>query len=206
MPRTDRFQSRHDESLADAALIQSGYSSRSRVDATPDGTHRLVQAKDISPDGMLLWDDVVSFHPERTPDLYQICPDDILLLARGRSHRATLVTDCMPNALASSVFYILRPQCDRVTPSYLEWWLNLPEVQSEINAVSRGTAIGYLKRKALAEIAVTLPPMDVQEKIDAVVSLRRHRDVLQTHLDLKRRELIDAVCKRAASDRKVLNQ
>src|SRR5690606_34006255 len=127
-------------------------------------------------------------------------------LARGRNHRATLVTDWRPRALASSVFYILRPTRDRVTPSYLEWWLNLPEVQSQINAVSRGTGIAYLQRQSLAEISVDLPPMDVQKKIDAVVSLRRRRNVLQTHLELKRRELIDAICKRAASDGKVLNQ
>lgn len=205
MQCTDRFASRR-SSLGNVALIQPGYSSRSRVDGSSEGTHRLVQAKDVSPDGVILWDEVVSFHPERAPDLYQIRPDDILILARGRNHRATLVSDCRPRALASSVFYILRPTRDRVTPSYLEWWLNLPEVQSQINAVSRGTGIAYLQRQSLAEISVDLPPMDVQKKIDAVVSLRRRRNVLQTHLDLKRRELIDAVCKRAASDGKVLNQ
>lgn len=153
-----------------------------------------------------MWDKVIEFSPDRRPELYAISAGDILVLARGQNHRAALITACPARVLASSVFYILRPQRDRVTPSYLEWWLNLPEVQSEINAVSRGTAIGYLKRKALAEIAVTLPPMEVQERIESVVSLRRRRDVLQTHLDLKRRELIDAVCKRAASNGKVLNQ
>jgi len=125
------------------------------------GTHHLLQAKDLSRDSGIAWSDVASFRPERNAELYQISRGDILLLARGRSHWAFLVAEDFVNTLASSVFYIIRPDTAVVRPAYLAWWLNLPETQAQINACSCGTGIGYINRQALGSLMVALPPTEV---------------------------------------------
>jgi hypothetical protein len=180
-----------------AAFVQPGYLSRTRVRSSRTGTHHLLQAKDLSRDSGIAWSDVASFRPERNAELYQISCGDILLVARGRSHWAYLVTENLANTLASNVFYIIRPDATIVRPAYLAWWLNLPETQAQINACSCGTGIGYINRQALGNLMVVLPPAEVQSTIEAVVSLKQRQVALQARLNHKRDQLVQLVCRHA---------
>ncbi len=92
--------------MRDVARVQPGYLSRTSVHSVSTGTHRLLQARDISPQHGVRLDAVVRFMPERNPDLYRVSRGDILLTARGQDHRACLVDVDLPDVLASSVFYI----------------------------------------------------------------------------------------------------
>lgn len=197
MPCTDTTSRSCAIQLHCAAIIQPGYLSRTKVRSSRSGTHRLLQAKDLSRDSGIDWSDVACFRPERNADLYQVSRGDILLLARGRSHWAFLIAEDFANTLASNVFYIIRPDTATVRPAYLAWWLNLPEVQSQINACSCGTGIGYINRQALGSIMVVLPPAEVQSRIEAVVSLKQRQVSIQTRLDHKRDQLVQLVCKHA---------
>lgn len=195
MEATDRDRSRRCR-LHEVARVQAGYLSRSRVRGSAKGTHRLLQARDVSADGVCL-DAAVRFHPERNAELYRIRDGDILVVARGQDHRANLIDADLCDVLASSVFHIIRPRPDLVQPGYLAWWLNQPDVQAEINAGSRGTGIGYISRQVMEQIPVDLPPLDVQQRIAAVMQLSRRRSALQAQLDSKRQLMIHAICRHA---------
>lgn len=192
MPPTD-----HSAHLGEVAEVQPGYLSRGRVRVSPDGTHRLIQAKDVSTDGGVQAADAVRFHPERNPELYRVSRGDILLAARGQDHRAYLLAEDLADTLASSVFYILRPQTDRVLPGYLSWWLNLPAVQAEIDAGSYGTGIDYLGRETLERLSVPVPTLAVQRQIERVIALWDKQQSLQARLAAKRKQYIHAVCHQA---------
>lgn len=105
----------------------------------------------------------------------------------------------MVNTLASNVFYIVRPHTDRVVPAYLAWWLNLPPVQAQIDAGSRGTGIGYISRQTMERLPVVVPALDVQFKIAEVNGLWQKMNTLQDRLDEKRAQLIQAICQQAIS-------
>lgn len=195
MSSTDRNHSRRCR-LNEVARVQAGYLSRSRVRGSAQGTHRLLQARDVSADGVCV-DTAVRFHPERNAELYRVSAGDILVVARGQDHRANLIDADFDDVLASSVFHIIRPRADHVQPGYLAWWLNQPDVQAEINAGSRGTGIGYISRQVMEQVPVDLPPLDVQERIAAVMRLSRRRSALQAQLDTKRQQMIHAICGQA---------
>lgn len=118
----------------------------------------LLQAKDVSEDAGVLLDRATRFHPERKPEFYQVNRGDILVVARGQDHRVHHVNQELTNALAAATFYIVRPDVRRVLPGYLAWWLNLPCVQAELDARSRGTNIAYVSRKAIETLQVPVPP------------------------------------------------
>lgn len=183
--------------LSKFAHVQPGYLSRGRVRVASDGTHRLIQAKDVSADAGVRVSDAVRFHPERKPELYRVSRGDILLAARGHDHRAHLITEDLADTLASSVFHILRPQTDRVLPGYLAWWLNLPAVQAEIDAGSYGTGIDYLSRDTLESLSVPVPTLAVQHQIERVIALWEKQKTLQTYLATKREQYIHAICRQA---------
>ncbi len=198
MPCTDQSSpSLSGVPLQRAARIQPGYSSRTRVRSNEAGTHRLLQARDLPRGAGIDWSDVVTFRPERNAELYRVSRDDILLPARGRTHRAFLVTEDLTDTLASNVFYIIRPDVTIVRPAYLAWWLNLPETQAQIDACARGTGIGYINRHALGGIFVVVPTADTQSRIESVVYLQQQRAALQERLTNKRDQLLHLACRHA---------
>ena len=183
--------------LSELVHVQPGYLSRDRVLPAQDGTHRLLQAKDVSEaDGVRL-EAAIKFRPKGHPDLYQVSCGDILVTARGQNHRAYLVDQVPPNVLAAATFYILRANVNLVLPGYLAWWLNLPEVQSAIDTASGGTYISFIRRPALENLSVLVPALEVQHEIERVFGLWRERNALRARIDAKREAYIQAVCQQA---------
>jgi hypothetical protein len=183
--------------LGDLARVQPGYFSRTKIRSSPTGTHFLIQARDVSRESGVSLDQAIRFRPERKAELYQVYRGDILLTARGQDHRAYLVTCDLADTLVSSVFYILRPDSKLIRPAYLAWWLNLPDVQAEIQGHSRGTGIGYMSRQALEQLTVFVSDNEVQARIEQVVALWQKQLLLQAQLDAKRELFIQTLCKKA---------
>ena len=183
--------------LSELVHVQPGYLSRGRVRHATDGTHHLLQGKDVcEADGVRL-DTAIRFHPTRRAELYQVSRGDVLVTARGQDHRAYYVDQDLSDVLASATFYILRTDVSRLRPGYLAWWLNLPRVQSSIDTASGGTYISYIRRQALENLLVPIPALEVQRKIERVVFLWRERNALRARIDEKRRQYIQMVCQHA---------
>lgn len=188
--------------LSELVYVQPGYLSRGRVHSVPDGTHRLLQAKDVSVDGDVHLENAVRFHPERRPELYQVLRGDVLVIARGQAHRAHRIDEDLPNTLAAFSFYILRPDPSRILPSYLAWWLNSPPVQAQINAASRGTGIRYIRRQALENLRVQVPTLTVQHEIEQVLALWHKIKSIRRQIDYKHEQYIQLICQHAVQQAK----
>ena len=184
--------------LSKLVHIQPGYLSRGRVHSVPDGTHRLLQAKDVSADGSVRLENAVRFHPERRPELYQVLRGDVLVIARGQAHRAHCIDEDLPNTLVAFSFYRLRSDPSRILPGYLAWWLNLPSAQAEINSASRGTGIRYIRRQALGNLRIQVPTLTVQHEIERVLDLWHKAKSIRRQLEEQREQYIQLVCQRAA--------
>ncbi len=196
MQNTDEIDARR-LTLAEVAQIQAGYLSRERVEVVAEGTHRLLLARDVSEGQGVRAEDAIRFFPERNPEPYQVEAGDVLLVARGQVHGAHLIEEDLPNTLASSVFYILRPRRESVLPAYLTWWLNQPDVQAEINAGAGGTGISYLGRQAVERLGVAVPPLSLQQRVVEVMDLFRRGKALQTAIEERRELLVQSICKNA---------
>ena len=183
--------------LSELVHIQPGYLSRGRIHSVPDGTHRLLQARDFSADGGMRLENAVWFHPERNPELYQVLRGDVLVVARGQEHRAYCIDTDLPNTLVSATFYILRPDPSYILPGYLAWRLNLPSVQAQIDAESRGTGISYISRQALESLSVQVPTLTVQHEIVRILKLWHRIKAIRRRLDEQREQQIQMVCQLA---------
>lgn len=183
--------------LSELVRIQPGYLSRGRIHSVPDGTHRLLQAKDLSADGGVSLENAVRFNPERRPELYQVSRGDVLVIARGQEHKAHCIDEDLPNTLVAFSFYILRLDSSLILPGYLAWWLNQPRVQAQVNAASRGTGISYISRQALEDLSVQVPTLTAQHEIERVLDLWHKIKSIRRQLDEQREQYIQMVCQRA---------
>ena len=183
--------------LSELVDVQPGYLSRGRVHHADDGTHHLLQGKDISEDHGVCLETAFMFHDTSSTELYTVTRGDILFTARGLDHRAYFVEQDLSDVLAAATFYILRPERSHILPRYLAWWLNLPRVQSAIGRESGGTYISYIRRQAIENLAVPVPGLEVQHRIERVLLLGRKRDVLRKRIEKKRDQYMRTVCERA---------
>lgn len=185
--------------VKDIAEVQLGYQPREQLDVDPRGTHRLIQMRDIS-DGTINTDSLGQFTPKREVDRFIVSAGDVLFLARGGTNDSLVVEDVPANTLASNHFFILRPDCTRIHPGYLAWYLNTRPVRSLLAASAQGTTTMLVPKNEFESMDVEVPEMEVQERVAKIAALHRKERHLTLALETRREVLIEALCLRAATN------
>jgi len=186
--------------LNTVARIQVGYQAKARIKERARGTHRLIQSKDFDSFHRLRSEKLISFFPERKPEIYSVHKGDILFQARGMVHFACCIEDDLKNTLAAGSFYILRLRHQNLLPQYLAWWLNQSEAQSYFKSQAGGTGISFISKSTLSRLQVRIPPLSVQKKVVKIVTLAKHEQFLLDRLSSLRSRLVKAVCIKAIQE------
>jgi restriction endonuclease S subunit len=150
--------------IKDIAKIIIGYTFRTALNTQTDGAMSVVQAKDIA-DGFEIDESKlskISYQKYKTDAILQT--NDVIVSARG-NFRAGVFKGEMENAIASSSVYILRLKSDYIVPEFLSIYLNLPISQRRISKSLTGGAIKTILRKDLADLEISVPNLNDQEKI-----------------------------------------
>lgn len=182
--------------LKKLAIIQSGYISRFKIEPRENGTHFLLQARDIDSESLTYKaDNLVRFRPDLSRKDWVLKPDDILFMARGARNYSILIQDIPDRVLAAACFFIVRVSSDQVLPNYLCWYLNQPQVEHYLSRHSgRGVHMPVVRRSVLESIDILIPPLEVQSKIAKLDVLLKNELKLIDKLAEKRKELITAAC------------
>ena len=121
---------------------------------------------------------------------------DILLPAKGSKFSSVIVTDNYNySSVASSSLFVIRVNTDEVLPEYLQWYLNLPRTQWELEKGATGTNISSLSIKYLRKLKIELPDLDVQKKIVSLKILEEKESEILNRLLIARKKLVQAVTK-----------
>jgi hypothetical protein len=189
--------------LKDISDIHSGYITRGKIEASVDGSHYLLQAKDVDAEHLSYRaDDLIRFNPTLSRTDRCLEKGDLLFMARG-AHNFTILLGELPEpTVAAACFFIVRIYHPQVFPGYLCWYLNQAPVERYLVQYSgRGVHMPVVRRAVLENIQVPLPAMATQRKIaDMNTLMLKEMDLLQ-QLGKKRRELIAAGCLQVARER-----
>ena len=184
--------------IDEIAEVRTGYQFREKVQPDADGTHWMIQIKDV---------DARHGHHLDTADLWKVTPPreadksllregDVLYLAKGRRNYATPV-EHLPagaGAIAAGYFFVLRPVSADVRSDYLAWWINQPSAQKHLAQYFRGTNMPFISMDDVAALEVPIPPLDVQRQIVTLYELSLRESALLRQLEEKRTQLIRGLC------------
>jgi hypothetical protein len=184
--------------VKDIAEVQIGYQARGRLEDIPDGTHCVIQMRDIDDAGRLNTARLARVIPERGSERYAVSPGDVVFRARGSRNLAFVLRDVPPSTLASNHFYIVRMRQDSVLPGYLAWFVNQPPAQAHFCGRTQGTTMMLVPKAAFEGLEVDVPPLAVQRAIVELAALREKERGLFENLEGKRDTLIRALCLNAA--------
>jgi hypothetical protein len=152
--------------LENIAEIKTGYPLRGKAMPQQEGNLMLVQMKDVHPSEGVDWSTPIRIADKsrKQPDFLQ--HDEILFVGRGSRMFAVYVKEPPFASVASPHFYVISPHRQaHVLPQYLVWYLNSLDAQRYYAQNTEGSALPYISRKALSQIPVPLPPMEMQEHI-----------------------------------------
>ena len=188
--------------LKKMAIIQSGYISRFKIEPREDGTHFLLQARDIDAERFTYKaDNLVRFSPDLSRKDWILKTNDVLFMSRGTRNYSILIKEIPDRVLAAACFFIVRLSSDQVLPDYLCWYLNQPQVEHYLSRHSgRGVHMPVVRRSVLENINIPIPPIEVQVKITKLDVLLQNEMELLDKLAGKRKKLITAACLHAVQN------
>jgi restriction endonuclease S subunit len=184
--------------LENLTEIQPGYQARGKILESPDGSYRLLQAKDVV-EGTLRWETTISFNPELNPSRYRIEKNDILFIARGYENRAYLASNPPDNVLASNTFYIVKAH--KIQPGYLAWWLNERPAQAYFSQFQVKMGYAYMSKKNLIKLEIPVPSLEIQEKISTVLELWNYEQHLISEIQGLKETLMSSIFLSAAQQK-----
>ena len=188
--------------IKDIAGIQIGYQFRKGMLAHPNGTHCVIQARDIDEqrNHRLRTADLERTTPKTDPSRYLLRNGDVLFLSKGRRNSATLVEGLAEerDTIAAGHFFIVRPDTDRVRPDYLAWAINASKSKAYLQNVARGSGMPFVAKDAFENMSIDLPNLETQYRIVKLHRLAARESRLLEELRHKRSELIEGICTNAA--------
>jgi len=169
------------------AKVLPGFSIKTAVVHDPNGTHQIILAKYLSDDNLYRYnpEHELRILPKKSVDRYLVTSGDLIFMSRGALNRTVLLETVPHLTLASASFYILKPK-QGISPAYLAWYLNQDPFQIKITEIRTGAGTPFVPRSGFSKIPITLPPMDVQQKLGEINRLMNRERYLMN----KRTKLI----------------
>lgn len=184
--------------ISELAEVQIGYQSRGQIRPDPQGTHRIIQIKDIDDKNELKAKDLYSIVPERDPERYLVNLGDVLFLSRGRCNLAVAIREHVNDTIAAGTFYVLRIGSHGILPEYLAWYINQPQAQADLRSRAQGTNIAFVTKSAFESLEIDVPAIPIQRGIAELAALVSREKALLSQLVNKREQMMSAVCFSAA--------
>ena len=180
--------------LKDIAEIRTGYPFRERPDRVNTDGVKMVQMRDI--DGVTGWVGENLEQVENPPnwESHRLHGGDVLLTARGERNNAAQFTGNDNSTVAAANLLVLRVKPEsQVIPTYLAWYLNLPQTQARLRTSRAGSNIPFIPIEELERLPVRVPSIELQNHLVNLSQLNVEEQRLMTQIQEKRRELMAGV-------------
>lgn len=96
---------------------------------------------------------------------------DILLVGKGMRNFAWTYHNAFGPAMASSIFFVIKPDRSKVLPEFLTTLFNMPQTQEHFQILGAGSSIPSIRKSELEAFTVKLPSLELQEKAIAIKQL-----------------------------------
>lgn len=165
--------------LKDIAQILSGVYMKD----SPVGTIPYLQVKDLLMDSP----ETTTSRIEYTPKLkgYMLQKGDLLFAGKGTTYLCEVYDRDHP-AVPSTTLYSIKLNTDMVSPAYLRWYMNHPNVVAVIKSSQAGSTTPLIHKPTLENLVILIPDQKTQRIIVEIDTLqKREKEILETIADKK---------------------
>lgn len=179
------------KALKEITDIQAGFSFRGSIPVSKNGNYRVIQIKDISPDGFIRKDNLVRTEIDFIKPEYLTYENDVLFTSRGLNRRAAIVDKESENAIFVSQLYALKIKTEDILPEYLAWYINQKPAEEFFEANASASYIQNIRQDVLGRLPVFLPSVETQRKIIEMHQLSLREKEIMERVLAKRQQIMN---------------
>ncbi len=173
--------------------IASGFSFRNKIENDEKGDLLVIQMKDLQDGYSVIGSNLTRVSSGLVGRSYTLEKGDVLFIAKGSNNYSLEFNLNLPNVIASSAFFVLRPDTATVAAGYLAWYLNQVDAQRYIKQNTAGTYIPNINIGTVENMSIEIPSMETQRKIVAIDQLRKRERLLHNEIIEKKDIIVRAV-------------
>lgn len=176
------------------ATVQTGYSFRSRLEASDSGGVAVIQMKDLLDDNTVGCDGLVKINLEAVKEHHLVQKGDLVFRSRGSvTTAAVLLEDPGKAVVAAPLLRIRVTKPVTVLPEYLNWYISQRDAQIFLTSRAKGTVQKMISKQTIEDLEVSLPPLEQQKNIVELASLSAREQIILNTLAEKRKQYISTV-------------
>lgn len=186
--------------LGEIASISAGHPIRGRIEYDPQGSHLVVQIKDVDPVTGIDLSGLVRFSPKGRKEPILLGTEDLLFVGRGNRLFGVQVVRHLENAVAAPHFFVIKINTPAVMPSYLAWFINHTRAQQYFWQHAAGSTIPHVNRKVIEDLPVLIPQLNKQATIVKAHGCWLREKRVMAQIEQKREQMITAILDDALED------
>jgi hypothetical protein len=180
--------------LGGLASVRAGHPFRGAIESVSDGGVIALQMKDVDPEHGIGWAGAIRTFLEGRKQPEWLQAGDLLLVARGVSFYAVLVTQPPGPAVCGPAFFHLRVHPGRpADPAFLAWQINQPPFQRQLLQSAEGSGQLSVRRPVLETLPLALPSLADQRRIAALDAAARAERIALRQLIRNREQQLHAL-------------
>jgi restriction endonuclease S subunit len=157
------------------------------------GSVAYLQVRQFSEDGRLTAETDEFINLDKKTESHLLNEGDVLFVGKGNRLFAWCYHETDIPAVASSIFFVLRPDVSVIHPDYLAAILNAPPNKAVFQQIGGGTNIFSIRKSELGAFEIPLPPMQQQKRIAALAALHQQEIELSQKLIAEKQNLYTAI-------------
>lgn len=157
------------------------------------GDTNYLQVRQFDEAGMLLLNNAETIDINEKLRSQILMDGDVLFVGKGNRLFAWCYHEESGPTIASSIFFVLRPDKELVYPEYLSAILNAPQSKNAFRQLGGGTNIFSIRKSELGAFEIPLPPMQQQKIIAEVASLHQQEIELVQKIITEKQNLYTAL-------------
>lgn len=180
--------------LKKLAIVQMGYSFRSRLEISEGGEVAVIQMKDLLDNNTVGCGDLVRIDMEVVKEHHLVQKGDLMLRSRGHVTTAAILLEDLGRAVVAAPLLRIRvTKPDKVLPEYLNWYISQRDAQIFLTSRTEGTVQKMISKQTIEELEVLLPSLETQKSIIELALLSAREQTLLHTLADKRGQHISTI-------------
>lgn len=163
------------------------------VKPKPSGSTAYLQVNQFSDDGRITVEAGEFINLDKKAEPHLLNEGDVLFVGKGNRLFSWCYHETGQPAVASSIFFVLRPDLNVVHPDYLATILNAPSSKKAFLQMGSGTSIFSIRKSELGAFQIPLPSLRQQKRVAALAELHQKEIALAQQLITQKQNLYTAI-------------
>ncbi len=187
--------------IKEIATVQTGYSFRSKLEASENGNIAVIQMKDLLDDNSVDCSGLTKIDMQDPKEQHFALKGDLLFRSRGQVNTSAIIHENPGKAIIAAPLLRIRiTDPENVLPEYLNWYISQADAQRYLTSMQAGTSVNMIRSKQLREMPVHIPSLKIQKNIVELAALSAREQTILSALAEKRERYISTLLMQLAKE------